>query len=346
MGEQIKVDSNSIYIIDKEYKLVYVNQAILKRMPGVQTGDYCYRALCHEEAPCKNCPLMQKEKGGSTFLNKRLGMWINAVAGNLEWPGAGPCHFITARALEEETDTELNALTGLYDNRSFFRKADEKLSKLENGTYCLIATDIEHFRLFNKLYGREEGDKLLIHTAECVKKIQDEYDGIAGYLGGDNFALLMPNDAALLQQLYEEILNGVKRMNTVGFLPSFGVYEIVDRTMAAVVMYDRATIALSHIIGNQTKRICVYHDNMVEVMEEELGLLTEIQAGLKYDEFTFFVQPQCDIFTGKIVGAEALVRWHHGDRGMIPPGIFIPVLEKTVLFQTWIDWSGERYANG
>lgn len=227
-----------------------------------------------------------------------------------------------------QTYIELNSLTGLYFNHFFFQKADEKLSKLENGTYCLVAIDIEHFRLFNKIYDREEGDQLLIYIAECVKKIQDEYDGIAGYLGGDNFALLMPNDSELLQHLYGEIIKGVRKMNTVGFLPNFGVYEIVDTTMAAVVMYDRATIALSHIVGNHTKRIYVYHDSMVEAMEEELELLAEIQVGLEYDEFTFFVQPQCDISTGKIVGAEALVRWKHRTKGMIPPGIFIPVLEK------------------
>ena len=201
--------------------------------------------------------------------------------------------------------SELNSLTGLYYNNYFFQKADEKLSKLENGTYCLTAIDIEHFRLFNKLYGREEGDQLLIYIAECVKKMQDEYDGIAGYLGGDNFALLIPNDSALLQQLYEEIIKGVRRMNTVGFLPGFGVYEIVDTTIAAVVMHDKATIALSHIKGNYTKRTYVYDDSMVESMEEELALLNEIQVGLEFDEFTFFVQPQCDISTGKIVGAEA-----------------------------------------
>ena len=350
MSKQIKVDGNSIYVVDEDYNLVYVNEAVLRRMPEVQTGDYCYRVLCHEDAPCQNCPLEQKEKGGSIFWNKRLGVWVNATAGAMEWPGVGNCHFVTVKALEEEnvkilleekvkeeekqeehvlrTYTELNSLTGLYYNRSFFQRVDEKLGKLENGTYCLTAIDIEHFRLFNKLYGREEGDKLLMYIAECVKKVQDEHDGIAGYMGGDNFALLMPNDHMLLKQLHEEIIKGIKGINTMGFLPGFGVYEIADTTMKAVVMYDRATIALSHITGNYTKRICVYNDSMVETMEEELSLLTEIQTGLEYDEFTFFVQPQCDISTGKIVGAEALVRWQHRIKGLISPGIFIPVLEK------------------
>ena len=332
MSEQINMDSNAIYVIGRDYNLVYVNEVILKKMPEVRTGDYCYWALCHENAPCKNCPLEQKEKGGSVFWNKRFDMWVNATAGALDWPGEGLCHLIVSKPIDMrnamQANTEINSLTGLYYNHSFFRQVDKKLRKLENGTYCLAAIDIEHFRLFNKLYGREEGDKLLVHIAEYVKEMQDMHGGVAGYLGGDNFAILMPNDQELLQLLYSQIIKDVREMNTIGFLPGFGVYEIVDTTMSAVVMYDRATIALSHIIGNRTKRICMYDDSMVEDMEEELDLLTEIQAGLEYDEFTFFVQPQCDIFTGKIVGAEALVRWKHRTKGMIPPGIFIPVLEK------------------
>ena len=239
---------------------------------------------------------------------------------------------VKTKEMQEEdvlqTYTKLDSLTGLYYHHSFFRKVDEKLRELENDTYCLVATDIEHFRLFNKIYGREAGDKLLIHIADCVKDIQDRYDGIAGYMGGDNFAILMPNDSVRLRRLYREIVRGVQRINTVSFMPSLGVYGISDTTLPAVVMYDRATIALSNTVGNQTERIYVYNDSMVEAMEEELGILTDVQKGLKYDEFTFFVQPQCDIFTDKIVGAEALVRWQHRSKGMIPPGIFIPVLEK------------------
>ena len=107
--------------------------------------------------------------------------------------------------------TELNPLTGLYYNYSFFKKVDEYLGQVELGKYCLVAIDIEHFRLFNKLYGRDSGDELLVYIADCVRKIQDTYHSVAGYLGGDNFCVLMPNDMSRIRELKSEIIRGVKK---------------------------------------------------------------------------------------------------------------------------------------
>lgn len=222
-----------------------------------------------------------------------------------------------------------NHLTGLYYDRFFLRNADEVIKHNPPITYCMVAIDIEHFRLFNKLYGREAGDELLVHVADCVIKMRDTYNGAAGYFGGDNFGLLIPYKEELIKELLDSIIVGVKRWNNaVGFLPAMGVYVGDDESVSAMVMYDRATIALNHVVGNYTKRICKYNSDMEEKLEEELKILSEVQVALEKDEFIFFAQPQCDISTGKIVGAESLVRWKHSTKGMIPPGVFIPVLEK------------------
>lgn len=239
------------------------------------------------------------------------------------------------KAIEQEEKyvrqsyAEFNPLTGLYCNRAFFKKADNFLRGVKPHTYSMVAIDIEHFRLFNKLYGRDVGDELLVYIAECLKKVQREHGGIAGYLGGDNFGLLMPDEFALVRELKYDIIRGVNRWNhTVGFLPALGMYSIEDVAVPAMVMYDRATIALSHVLGNYAKRIRRYDAGMEKKLEEELSLLSDIQMALEYDEFIFYAQPQCDITTGKIVGAESLVRWNHREKGLIPPCVFIPVLEK------------------
>lgn len=228
--------------------------------------------------------------------------------------------------------TELNPLTGLYYNRAFFKKTNEMLNDSHVGTYALVAIDIAHFRIFNKSYGRQEGDRLLIYIADCVKKVQDLYHGIAGYLGGDNFCVLMPDDLNIIKRLEADISEGFESYNhMVEFYPIFGICSITDASEAAATMYDCATIALSNTVGKYATRICWYDAGLEEKMEEELKLLSEIQTGLKEEEFTFFAQPQCDISTGKIVGAECLVRWKHKTKGFIPPGVFIPVLEKNGL---------------
>lgn len=349
MDKKMKAHSNAMYVIDDDYRLVYYNEALRRMLPDVENGQYCYWALCREDAPCCGCPLDNKEKGGSVLWNRRLELWANAAAGEVEWPEAGACHFITANTLSGERDQKvkpreteyllqkqegkgeirINPLTALYYNKTFFQKADERLKTIQADTYCMVSIDVEHFRLFNKLYGREEGDHLLIFIGECLRKIEQQHDAVAGYMGGDNFGILMPGKIDLIKILQTEISEWVKEQsNTVGFLPGFGLYHISDPAVPALQMYDWATIALSHVIGNYMKRICVYDSSMVEKMEEEIRLLSEIQAALERDEFTFYVQPQCNIATGKIVGAESLVRWKHRTKGLIPPEIFIPVLEK------------------
>ena len=228
--------------------------------------------------------------------------------------------------------SDFNPLTGLLYNQAFFQETVNFLKNVQPDTYCMVAVDVEHFRLFNKLYGRKDGDKLIIHIADCLKNILQLNPGVGGYLGGDNFGVLLPDNSEIVNTLNDDISAGLKQWNnTVGFLPAFGVYPIDDINTPPEDMYDRATTALSHAMSKRTDRICRYSSSMETALEEELMLLTEIQDALEKEEFTFYAQPQCDISTGKIVGAESLVRWKHPEKGIIPPGVFIPVLEKNGL---------------
>lgn len=224
---------------------------------------------------------------------------------------------------------EVNALTGLYLSHTFFQKSEEFLESMDDEEYCILAIDMEHFRLFNKIYSREQGDELLKRVAEQLKQYRLTYGGVIGYFGGDNFVLLTRYDVERFKALHHAISVELSHWSdSVGFLPAFGVYPIKDKNIDIASMYDRATMALKTIVGNYAQRHCVYSEDMEEKEEEELYLLSEIQHSLKNDEFTFYVQPQCDIATGKIVGGECLVRWIHPEKGMISPGVFIPVLEK------------------
>lgn len=229
---------------------------------------------------------------------------------------------------EISEEKELNSLTGLFYNRYFFKRVRDYIKEHGAETLCIVAVDIEHFRMFNKLYGRLEGNRLLEYIAEVLKQ-ETQDGGVAGYLGGDNFAALMHNDLNRIKQIKYGIMDVVKRWNnTLGFMPAIGVYELSNGVDTAEAMYDKAAIAASKVMGNYSKRICFYREDMEDSLEKELQLLAEIQEGLEKDEFVFFVQPQCNIATGRIVGGESLVRWKHSTKGMIPPGMFIPVLEK------------------
>ncbi len=223
---------------------------------------------------------------------------------------------------------ELDMLTGLYAGNTFFIRVDEYKKQIEKDAFCMVSVDLEHFRVFNKLYGRAGGNSLLIAIAEYLKDFRKKNGGLVGYLGGDNYGVFMRCDDVLIEELCQGVSAEVEKYNTtVCFRPAFGLYRIEDNSVPAGTMYDRATIAMAHAVGNYQVRLCEYNRDMEEKVEEEIKLLSEVQEGLQKDEFVFYVQPQCDIATGKIVGGESLVRWKHGTKGMIPPGKFIPVLE-------------------
>ena len=220
--------------------------------------------------------------------------------------------------------------TGLNRDESFYRKADACLKEDTETKYCLLAIDIEHFKLFNELYGRDAGDQLLFDIASQLKRSEKELGGIAGYFGEDNFALLVPKEKEHIQNIQKEIIDGMSQYGSYsGFVPVIGVYEVVDRTLTAVAMHDRALMAASRAKADYNTRICCYDEEMLHEMQDEHILMLEIQNGIRQNEFVFFVQPQCNINTGRIVGGEALVRWDRGEKGFVSPGRFIPLIEKT-----------------
>ena len=222
-----------------------------------------------------------------------------------------------------------NNLSDYYYNHSFMERLRKRLPEIIPNTYCIVEIDIEHFRLFNKLYGRSSGDEVIRYIYTCLKQSALEYDGIDAYLGGDNFVAFLPDDDEVLNNIRQKIIKKFSEWNnTSAFFPLFGVYTIKDTSVLPELMYDHAMLALSHAEEDYKWHICRYTIEMESSLEKEVYLLAAIEEGLEKGEFTFFAQPQCNIATGQIVGAEALVRWQKPDGEVLLPGGFIPVLEK------------------
>ena len=222
-----------------------------------------------------------------------------------------------------------NNLSDYYYNHSFMERLRKRLPEILPNTYCIVAIDIEHFRLFNKLYGRSSGDEVIRYIYTCLEQSALEYDGIDAYLGGDNFVAFLPDDDEVLNCIRQKIVKKFSKWNnTSAFFPLFGVYTIKDTSVLPELMYDHAILALSHAEEDYKWHICRYTMEMESSLEEEVYLLAAIEEGLEKGEFTFFAQPQCNIATGQIVGAEALVRWQKPNGEVLLPGGFIPVLEK------------------
>lgn len=222
-----------------------------------------------------------------------------------------------------------NPLTRLYNSSAFCREASKMMDE-HPGTYYMVAIDINHFKLYNDLYGRQAGDRLLIEFATCCKNITCHQRGLAGHFGDDDFFLLLSED--LFHSLLPAMEDG-SCFRVYGlpdsFTPSVGIRPITDNTTPFTSLCDQASLAVISIKNDLQTYAAWYDEKMYTALEEEQMLLADAKLGLKRGEFLLYLQPQCNLHTGKIVGMEALVRWKHPVKGMIPPNEFIPLFEKS-----------------
>ena len=224
---------------------------------------------------------------------------------------------------------ERDQLTGLYNAATFYDKAEHLVADMPDIAYDAAYIDIEHFKIYNEWHGREAGDAILRAIASRIGEIARKHGGIAGYLGGDDFTLLLPHGLIDEKRVESELKKEpFDSEDTIGFQPAFGVCAIDSPDVSVVTACDHAMIAMNSVKGAYTKRIAWYEAEMTEEMETEAKILLEVKRALTNHEFVLHWQPQCNTRTERIVGLEALVRWQHPSRGIVMPGAFIPVLER------------------
>ena len=219
-------------------------------------------------------------------------------------------------------------LTGLPTDRELFPMARQLLNECQ-GQWCVIAIDIEHFKLFIDWHGKEAGDMLLAQIGKILNRAQREAGGLAGYHGLDDFWLMIPYNKALIDRLYAELRALiVDRSNTMGFLPIFGIAMIDDMHEDVADIFNHAAMTAEQGKGDLHNRIHIYDAAAYSQTLEDYRMLTDFQRGLENHEVFFCLQPQCRVSNGSVVGAESLARWQRADGTMVPPAKFVPLLEK------------------
>ncbi len=229
---------------------------------------------------------------------------------------------------ETESCNFRSELTGLLVEESFFDRV-RTLAREHPEGWCIVAIDLEHFKLFNEWYGRKHGDLLLAQIGAKLTQMEKKLGGISCYFGQDDFGLMAPLNMEDLEALYADIHELIKKFGTsVGFMPAFGICVVDERT-AAEELYDRAALAARYAKENYHTRIRSFEPAMYQQTERDYQILSDFQNALKSKELFFVLQPQCKISSRKIVGAESLVRWRKKlDGELVSPGLFVPILEK------------------
>ena len=232
-----------------------------------------------------------------------------------------------------------DALTGL-PNRAMLRgQLDQALrvAKRVGDMVAVLFIDLDQFKQVNDTLGHASGDELLKMVAHCLKEVCRKEDTL-GRLGGDEFIVVgrhvqSRNGAATLAAKLIQALDTPFNLegHEIFVGGSIGVSVFPHDAEDASTMIRNADVAMYHAKRGGGPRVAFYEEEMNARALERLELGTELRWALDRDEFELFYQPRVDLSTGRVAGAEALLRWRSPARGLVLPEKFIPRLEESGL---------------
>lgn len=231
---------------------------------------------------------------------------------------------------------EYDELTGYGNFDKFKREVREKLKERGGRNCSLWYSDLKNFKYINDIYGYDTGDKLLRYWADIIAADLKPGETLAR-ISADNFALFRYyEDRQTLNDRFVSVAKGLQRFEE-GISKNFpieivaGVYcvEGAGEPLSVEDMIDRANMAQKTVKSLPGSRMAFYSEDMRSRVILEKTMESEMERALRDGEFCVYLQGQVDIQAGnRISGAEALARWNHPTRGMIPPSEFIPLFEK------------------
>ena len=223
-----------------------------------------------------------------------------------------------------------DGLSGLYNKWGFFSKVQEILKNDRETDYQIICFNIKSFKLVNDLFGIPAGDKLIKQIADTLK--EKEYLGsVCTRLEADKFSILVSRkNAGQMIDLLLKTQFHVESDSSYVVHIDIGVYEIDDKKLPVSIMCDRAHIALATIKEDRGTQVAFFKETMREQMLKEQFLCGELQRAIKNREMKMYLQGLYDS-DKNMIGAEALVRWNHPQKGVIAAGDFVEILERNGL---------------
>ncbi|MCJ8295430.1 MAG: EAL domain-containing protein [Colwellia sp.] len=237
-------------------------------------------------------------------------------------------------------------LTGL-PNRLLFQDRLQQavaLAKRHDHKFAVFFMDLDNFKIINDTMGHEAGDELLKEVALRLADTGREMDTVAR-LGGDEFAFIINKvdgveDAVSFARRLNQLLKKPIKVNghNINMGSSIGVTICPDDADNSEELLRNADIAMYQAKDNGRNTTCFFTCEMNAKLQQNKEILTDLAESLTQDHFELYYQPLFTIDHKKLVGAEALIRWHHPEKGMIPPDKFIAVAEQSGLINELGDW--------
>jgi diguanylate cyclase (GGDEF)-like protein/PAS domain S-box-containing protein len=241
-------------------------------------------------------------------------------------------------------------LTGLPGRTLLRERIAEAIEKamLHGRKVAVFVIDLDHFKRMNDSLGHRAGDEIIVGMAERMRQSLRRSDTL-GRLGGDEFVVVMPHIATLtdVERCAKRLVDRVSSTALVGDMEinltaSVGVCVYPDFAEDVDSLLERADAATYAAKGNGRNQYQVFSEAMLKESQERLSMDTALRHALIREELFLHYQPLVSLTTGRVIGMEALLRWHHPKLGVISPATFIPLAEETGLIVAIGEWALKR----
>ena len=263
---------------------------------------------------------------------------------------------ITGRKAAESLiwqQANFDALTGLPNRRMLRDRLEQDIKKCrrEGLQLAVLFLDLDHFKDVNDTLGHDQGDALLVEAGRRIRRCVRESDTVAR-MGGDEFTVVLPalTDALRVEHIAQKIIDALavpfQMAQEQAFVSaSIGITLYPNDATDIDSLYKHADQALYVAKDAGRKRFSYFTPALQVAALNRARLGLDLRTALAQGDFWVAYQPIVELATGRVHKAEALVRWQHPERGLISPGLFIPIAESTGLINELGEWVFLQAAN-